>query len=100
MLDEQAQPGSSTPSCSPKSSRRTFLAGTTLGALGGLAAGWFGSPLARRTSENPPLALAPASPAAGSASKLAMPGPYPGRVIEVHHPGSVVPRRKSNGYTE
>jgi hypothetical protein len=30
----------------------------------------------------------------------AMPGPYPGRVIEVHHPGAVKAVKKATGYTE
>ena len=30
------------------------------------------------------------APAAASQSKLGIPGPYPGRVVEVHHPGSII----------
>src|SRR5262249_10343977 len=30
----------------------------------------------------------------------AMPGPFPGRVIEVHHPGALQAGKRSHGYTE
>src|SRR5437588_599350 len=69
--------------------RRGFLAGAGIGLAAGLAAGfgpraWWafrdrGLPsFTGRTVEDP-------------APPLAMPGPFPGRVVEVHHPGSVRP---------
>src|SRR5581483_286674 len=39
-------------------------------------------------------------PGASTATSFAMPGPFPGRVIEVHHPGAVKSGQKTKGYTE
>jgi hypothetical protein len=81
----------------PRSSRRTFLAGAAAGVIAGGAAGWgihqlTGKSLTQgQTAEKSP---APAAPRA-----LAIPGPYPGRVIEVNHPGALGTAKK-NGYTE
>src|SRR5205823_9502350 len=62
-------------------SRRAFLSGVAGGAAAALA-----SPCL------PEAAAAPAAAARPSADELArtMPGPFPGRVIEVAHRGSVV----------
>lgn len=80
----------------PKSSRRTFLAGTA-GVLAGGALGWTVNEM---TGKGRNLAqLAANSPAPPAPRPLAIPGPYPGRVIEVNHPGSLGTARK-NGYTE
>ncbi len=61
-------------------SRREFLAtaGATAGALAAWA--WWKDS---------------GSPGPGEPSRLGLPGPFPGKVIEVHHPGSVH-RRKRN----
>src|SRR5688572_29897767 len=77
----------------PTPNRRAFLTGTMLGAAGGGAAAWG----AWRWWEqgHPP---GPA-PIASLPADHAMPGKYPGRVIEVHHSGSVL-QAKSDGYTQ
>ena len=66
-------------------SRRGFLSGLAAGAVGGGAAGWFayrsllrGPRFSGRSSEQP-------------RAPLAMPGPFPGRVVEVRHPAVVSP---------
>lgn len=94
------------PACSafgiPLPTRRAFLAGTTLGVLGGSSLGWLahqfvttGDPVSQPPiPTGPPLSIKPRVPSA-----LAMPGPYPGRVVEVHHPGSLG-QAKTKGYTE
>lgn len=72
--------------------RRAFLAGTVVGAAGAGAAGWAAWRwLGQQHAVMPPVVSLDAS--------LGMPGPYPGRVIEVHHPGSVQ-ETQSNGYTQ
>src|SRR6059058_2041244 len=68
------------------STRRGFLLGATAGLAGGAALGWLGhqgyqtvlpaTSFSGRSREEPRPAFA-------------MPGPFPGRVIEVHHPGAV-----------
>ncbi|MCC6421580.1 MAG: DUF362 domain-containing protein [Gemmataceae bacterium] len=67
--------------------RRGFLVGAGAGLAAGLPLGWLGlrgwQELATR---NPP--PAPAVVAA-QRSRFAMPGLYPGKVVEVRHPGSV-----------
>jgi hypothetical protein len=80
---------------SGRPSRRLFLAGAALGTLGGAALGWFGRQLV------PPGAGAhPPAPGPQPAdTPLAMPGPFPGRVVEVHHPGALK-TAKHDGYTE
>jgi hypothetical protein len=80
-----------------RSSRRTFLAGAAAGVIAGGAAGWT---LNHLTGKAPTQANSPvASPAPAAPRPLAIPGPYPGRVIEVNHPG-VLGTAKKNGYTE
>src|SRR5262245_40438433 len=73
----------------PRRSRRAFLLGAGAGLAGGLGAGIALAPWSMKVREwargNAP-APQPVVPLAAS---LAMPGPYPGRVIEVHHPGAV-----------
>jgi hypothetical protein len=93
MPDDKPQPVT-------RSTRRTFLAGAALGALGGTAAGWLGHHLA--TSAGPPAGSSPPpTPAGGpTANTLAMPGPFPGRVVEVHHPGALRAAKNARGYTE
>ncbi len=95
MSDERIPPV--TPS---RSTRRTFLAGAALGALGGAAAGWLGHHLLP-FADRPGGSLPPPKPVGGvSDGVLAMPGPFPGRVVEVHHPGALQIDRKRAGYTE
>jgi hypothetical protein len=63
-------------------SRRDFVSGAAVGLVGGAAATWAAwELLARRQS-----AIGPVS---AGGKVLGIPGPFPGRVIEVHHPGSV-----------
>src|SRR5438270_289656 len=60
-------------------SRRAFL----LGAAGGLAAGAGGAWIGRRAFTGRSVEV----PRPGHA----MPGPFPGRVVEVHHPEAIRP---------
>lgn len=74
-------------------SRRGFLAGAALGVLGGTALGWFG----RRPAF---LDSAAETPNAGEVYRTpGIPGPFPGRVVEVNHPGALG-TAKIAGYTE
>ncbi|HVX10905.1 MAG TPA: DUF362 domain-containing protein [Pirellulales bacterium] len=63
--------------------RRSFVTGAALGIVAGGAAGWLG----RRSlvGHQAPLDLA----GVAFGNKLGIPGPFPGRVVEVHHPGSI-----------
>lgn len=74
-------------------SRRAFLAGTAAGIVGGGALGWF----ARDYRQLPALAQAPIVPATEGGG---LPGRYPGKVVEVNHPGAVGPSKNSDGYSE
>ncbi|HEX5444823.1 MAG TPA: DUF362 domain-containing protein [Pirellulales bacterium] len=69
--------------------RRTFLTGAAAGLAGGAALGWTGRHWLRPGP-------APVLPAEGivRAGELGLPGPYPGRVIEVHHPGSIANKKR------
>jgi hypothetical protein len=71
--------------------RRGFL----LGAAGGLAAGvpaaWLGRDLLQTLRQPPPLSLLAGSSRARDKSPDTMPGPYPGRVIEVRDERAVAP---------
>lgn len=64
--------------------RRAFLTGAAAGLAGGAAMGWSGRHWLR-PAQAPVLPVADAT----RAGELGLPGPYPGRVIEVHHPGSI-----------
>jgi hypothetical protein len=64
----------------PRITRRGFLAGAAAGLAAGVPATWFA---ARHFPD--PTTRAPDGPR----PTYAMPGPYPGRVIEVRHPGAV-----------
>jgi uncharacterized protein (DUF362 family) len=61
--------------------RRSFLCGAAAGLAGGAALTWFGL---EKTFQHPSLRDLVAPPHGAG-----IPGPFPGRVIEVHHPGSV-----------
>jgi hypothetical protein len=76
----------------PRGSRRAFLAGAALGAAGTGLAAWGAWDLGLRGKLG-----GQAEIGAGSRA-LGMPGPYPGRVVEVQHPGAVL-AEKRNGYT-
>lgn len=68
--------------CQKMLQRRQFLAGAALGIAGGAVGG-----VAWRAGQPHEASLL--SPIAGQPGALGLPGPYPGRVIEVNHPGSV-----------
>jgi hypothetical protein len=69
--------------------RRAFLTGATAGLVGGATLGWAGSRWLRH--EQAPLMPDDAADRAGA---LGLPGPYPGRVVEVHHPGSIENKKR------
>jgi hypothetical protein len=79
--------------------RRNFLLGSAVGALGGAAAGWFAHPRGTITM-NPGTTAASAAVPMAASTALGIPGPFPGRVVEVHHAGAVTSTKKPNGYTE
>lgn len=72
--------------------RRTFVVSATLGTLNaglvGLPAGWAAPPDARTLKIDIHAPEMPLSP-------LGMPGLFPGRVVQVHHPQSLVDQRVS-----
>jgi hypothetical protein len=68
--------------------RRAFVAGAATGLLGGGALGWLGQQWL--VGRQAPLSLA----AAPSGKQLGLPGPFPGRVVEVHHPGSIASKKR------
>jgi uncharacterized protein (DUF362 family) len=70
-------------------SRRTFLAGAAAGLAVGAPLGWLGLQGWQHFGNRQPAAEAGRPPAAGRAASPGMPGRYPGRVVEVRHPGSV-----------
>ena len=73
--------------------RRGFLAGAAVGVLGGTALGW----LARLPAFPGTVAEAPN---AGEGYRVpGIPGPFPGRVVEVNHPAALG-TAKTAGYTE
>lgn len=63
--------------------RRTFISGTALGLVGGGAFGY--ASRGWLTPKPSPRAATLDIPA----GELGLPGPYPGRVVEVNHPGSI-----------
>jgi uncharacterized protein (DUF362 family) len=75
--------------CSPGVSRRSFLAGAAIGLAGGVPATW----AYMRRGEHAPPAEQPNAFTGKTVEdpdpQFAMPGPFPGRVIEVNHQGSV-----------
>lgn len=76
----------------PKSARRAFLAGAACGVAGAGLAGW-----AAWKYQGVGLWPAARDPIGPTADNMAMPGKYPGTVVEVHHPRSVLPE-KTEGY--
>jgi hypothetical protein len=95
MSDERPQPATSAPQNTGAYTRRLFLAGAALGTLGGAALGWFGRQLVPAGTGGRSAAPTPHA----TDTPLAMPGPFPGRVVEVHHQGALK-SGKRNGYTE
>jgi hypothetical protein len=67
-------------------SRRGFLVGAGTGLALGIPAAWLGL---RGLANHPDVPNFSGKTVEVPNPKLGMPGPYPGRVIEVHHPGSV-----------
>src|SRR5438094_530475 len=67
--------------------RSSFSLGTAAGFAAGAAAMWYGAPYAQRLLNK----FTPHdNPTPGEPSRAdAMPGPFPGRVVEVHHPHAV-----------
>jgi len=82
---------------SRRPNRRLFLAGAVGGAVVGGVGGWVGHQLAG--SRSGVAATSGQVRTAPVVANLGMPGPYPGRVVEVHHPGSLK-ESSNNGYTE
>ena len=81
--------GESFPSSSCGVTRRGFLVGAATGLAAGGALTWLGLRNMESAAGHATGSVAlPGRPAAAP-STLAMPGPYPGRVIEVRHPGAV-----------
>src|SRR5262245_369137 len=76
----------------PRFGRRSFLAGAACGAAGG---GIATSVLGRWARSVPAVFV----PFGALESSHGMPGKYPGKVIQVTHPGSVLEADK-NGYAE
>jgi uncharacterized protein (DUF362 family) len=72
-----------------RSSRRAFVGGVVTGAIGGGLATWG---LGNRFRHGPPIGQAPIRPLS---QELGIPGPYPGRVVEVAHAGSVTSGRRN-----
>jgi hypothetical protein len=90
--------GSNQPQPRPTVSRRGFLTGAVVGAVAGGVGGW----AAHQLKSPHQLGTAPTQPQpapVAASPSLAMPGPFPGKVIEVNHPGAVGTAVK-NGYTE
>jgi hypothetical protein len=79
-------------------SRRSFVTGLVGGGLLGGVAAWSARSTTPSVAVNATPALLPRVPSSAK-NPLAMPGLYPGRVIEVAHPGSMGTAIK-NGYTE
>ena len=73
-------------------SRRAFLSGSAAGVVGGgvLAYG------ALKSAQAPPAAPKKYSqaPLTAAGDKVGMPGPFPGRVVEIHHPQALTDQKK------
>ena len=74
------------PVASSRASRRAFVGGVIAGAIGGGLATWAGRALWQPAQSR---GQSPIGPTAVFTGELGIPGPYPGRVIEVAHAGSV-----------
>src|SRR5262245_15092218 len=70
--------------------RRGFLVGAGAGLAVGAPLGWLGlQGWQRLNARNAPPPPAGSAPQAAPRSRFAMPGLFPGRVVEVRHPDSV-----------
>ncbi|HWG46541.1 MAG TPA: DUF362 domain-containing protein [Gemmataceae bacterium] len=74
--------------------RRGFLLGAAGGLAAGLPAAWFARDLLQPLLQHPH--ALPHSDTTTLAPPNSMPGPYPGRVIEVRHPQAVSPKNAIN----
>jgi uncharacterized protein (DUF362 family) len=74
--------------------RRGFLLGAATGLAAGVPAAWWGARLLHREE---PVSRFTGSPGPEKTSGEPMPGRYPGRVIEVHHPHAVSADHAING---
>src|SRR5690349_6167599 len=77
------------PGCCYGISRRDFLIGAGAGLAGGASLSWLGLGGRGGPSKHASIPSFTGRPAEDPHPAFAMPGPYPGRVVEVHHPGSV-----------
>jgi uncharacterized protein (DUF362 family) len=81
----------------PGVTRRGFLLGTGAGLAAGASLTWLGlKGLERLDRENPAIRSFTGHSVPDPHALYAMPGPYPGRVIEIHHPGAVRANRAIN----
>src|SRR5262245_25442896 len=80
-----------TPSCPGRrgTTRRGFLLGATAGLAAGGTAAWLAARYLERLE--PDRARFIGRSREDRSNELAMPGPYPGRVIRVRHPAAVRP---------
>jgi uncharacterized protein (DUF362 family) len=76
--------------------RRGFLLGAGAGLAAGAPLGWLAVRALAEADRPEWLRCFTGRPVEVKKPQLAMPGPYPGRVIEVHHPGSVNDRNEIN----
>src|SRR5438093_10309243 len=70
-------------------SRRGFLAGVGAGLAAGVPLGWLALRELEKFGHDNDFRSFTGVSKESSHSEFAMPGPFPGRVIEVNHPGSV-----------
>ena len=68
--------------------RRAFITGAATGLVGGGALGWIAQ--RRLVGRQAPLVAESTS----GDKRLGIPGPFPGRVVEVHHPGSINKKKR------
>lgn len=68
--------------------RRAFITGAASGLVGGAAIGWIGRH--KMVGRQAPLVIKPAG-----GKRLGIPGPFPGRVVEVHHAGSIDNKKRN-----
>jgi hypothetical protein len=69
--------------------RRSFVTGTAVGLTGGAALGWLGRHWLIGSQAPLDLATLPGG------KRLGIPGPFPGKVAEVHHPGSIANKKRN-----
>src|SRR4051794_18463867 len=74
--------------------RRGFLLGAASGLGVGLPAAWYGSQVLPPVLSRFGLGAFGGSPREDARPRYAMPGRYPGRVVEVRHPAAVTPHNE------